>query len=336
MNDMRYYILTYGCQMNKADSERLAQKLEKRGYRPALKMNEADLIVVNMCSVRQQAVDRIFGINMKFTGIIKNNAKKVLTGCILRKDREKFAKVFDEIWDNKNYFNISPKCPKNKVVTAYVPISNGCNNLCTYCVVPKTRGKLRCRPAATILKEARNFAKAGAKEIWLLGQNVNDYHSGKTNFAKLIATIDRMPGNFKFFFTSPHPKNFSDELIETLGRCQKYGRYLNLPIQSGDDAILRAMNRNYRVQQYEELVRKIREKMPDINLSTDIIVGFPGETERQFQNTAKLFKRIKFDIAYVAKYSPRPSTAALQLKDGVSREEKKRREKFLKKLTKHG
>jgi tRNA-2-methylthio-N6-dimethylallyladenosine synthase len=289
-----------------------------------------------MCSVRQQAVDRIFGINMKFAGITKSNVKKVLTGCILRKDREKFAKVFDEIWDNKNYFNISPKCPKGKIITAYVPISNGCNNFCTYCVVPKTRGKLKCRSAATILKEVRSLAKAGAKEIWLLGQNVNDYRSGTANFTKLITAINQIPGNFKFFFTSPHPKNFSDELIKVLGKCKKYSRYLNLPVQSGDNVILKTMNRNYSVQQYEELVRKIRKEMPNINLSTDIIVGFPGETEKQFQNTAKLFKKIKFDIAYVAKYSPRPGTAALQLKDGVSREEKKRREKILKKLTKHG
>ena len=193
--------------------------------------------------------------------------------------------------------------------------------------------------------------KNGAKEIWLLGQNVNDYasrintnnsriftnkisanNSQVINFAKLVKMVNDIPGNFKFFFTSPHPKNFSDELIETLANCEKFGKVLNLPVQSGDNEILKKMNRNYTVEEYKNLVKKIREKIPDIKLSTDVIVGFPGETKKQFQNTVKLFKEIKFNWAYIAKYSPRSGTAASLMKDSVSLEEKKKREKILREL----
>jgi len=322
---MKYHILTYGCQINKADSERIAAGLEKRGYKAANSAKEADLVVVNMCSVRQSAVDRIFGIPMKLKELGSKPKKLVLTGCILRKDRKKFEKIFDEI----------KKMPQRDCPSALIPISNGCNNFCTYCVVPFTRGKLICRSHQEILKEVKKAVESGLREIWLLGQNVNDYKSKTVNFAGLIKTVNDIPGDFKFFFMSPHPKNFSDELINILSQCKKYGRYLNLPIQSGDDGILKRMNRNYTVGQYKSLVKKIRLKMPDINLSTDAIVGFPGETVKQFENTVKLFKTIGFDIAYVAKYSPRSGTAAFHLKDDISREEKNCRHKILIKLTKH-
>ena len=328
---MKYHLITYGCQMNKADSERIAANLEKRGYKPAASAKEADLVVVNMCSVRQSAVDRVFGMPMKLKGI---KAKKVLTGCILKKDRKKFKMLFDEIWDDQDLTVVTPKNQNQLLV--YVPISNGCNNFCAYCVVPFTRGCLICRSHEAILKEIKRLIEEGAKEIWLLGQNVNDYKSGKINFAKLVKMINDIPGEFKFFFMSPNPKNFSDELINTLAGCKKFSRYLNLPVQSGDDAILKKMKRNYTVGQYRDLVVKIRKKMPDINLSTDVIVGFPGETVKQFENTAKLFKKIKFDIAYVSQYSPRAGTVSFQMKDDISREEKKRRKEILTKLTKHG
>lgn len=318
----KYHIITYGCQMNKADSERIAATLEKRGYQPAANAKEADLIVVNMCSVRQSAVDRVFGMPMKLRGI---KAKKVLTGCILKKDIAKFSKIFDEI----------RKMPQRGCPSALIPISNGCNNFCAYCVVPYTRGHLICRPHQEIIKEIKSAVKKGLKEIWLLGQNVNDYSSGTVNFAELVKLVNDIPGNFKFFFMSPHPKNFSDELINTLAECKKFGRRLNLPVQSGDDAILKKMRRNYTVKQYKALVKKIRDKMPDINLSTDVIVGFPGETKKQFENTVKLFKIIGFDIAYISKYSPRTGTASFQMEDDVPREEKIRRKKVLSKLTKH-
>ena len=346
VNLMRYHIVTYGCQMNKSDSERIASVLENIGYQPTSKESEVDLIVVNMCSVRQSAVDRGFGVSQKIAKLKTQNSKlkTVLTGCILKKDKKKFREIFDSIWDMKNYFKIPPKC-QNKTL-AYVPISNGCNNACTYCVVPFTRGPLVCRDHKEILKEVKNVIQKrlnpirnaisnGAREIWLLGQNVNDYTSpsdSSINFPKLLQMVNDIPGNFSIRFISPNPKNFSDELIDVMAKSKKVAKFLNLPVQSGDDKILKKMNRPYTVLQYKNLVKKIRKKIPNINISTDVIVGFPGETKKQFENTKKLVEDINFDLAYISKYSPRPGTVASRLKDNVSVREKKRREKILREI----
>ncbi len=337
MSNMNYYIITYGCQMNKSDCERIASVLENRGYQPASNINEADLIVVNMCSVRQSAVDRVFGLISKFHELKTQNLKlkTILTGCILKSDRKKFAKDFDSILNINDLLKEQPKYQNN--FSAFIPISRGCNNGCSYCVVPFTRGRLVCRNHKEILKEVKDIVKKGFREIWLLGQNVNDYHSPsnpKINFAKLLKMVDDITGNFKLLFISPHPKNFSEELINALSECKKFGKCLNLPVQSGDNEILKAMNRPYTAEQYKNLVKKIRKKIPALNLSTDIIVGFPGETKRQFENTAKLLKEIKFDMAYIAQYSPRQGTAAFKLKDNVSCQEKKKRYKFLTEILK--
>ena len=329
---MKYRIITYGCQMNKSDSERIASFLEKIGYQPAQKESEADLILVNMCSVRQSAVDRVYGLFPKFEKLKTKNykLKTILTGCILKEDKAKFRKIFDEIWE---------KTPveKFRVPSKFIPISNGCNWNCAYCVVPFTRGKLVCRSHDEILEEVKAAVARGFKEIWLLGQNVNDYTS-PTNpvikFPELLKLVNDIPGDFQIRFTSPNPANFTDKLIDTIARCQKVAHYLHLPVQSGDDEILKKMRRPYTVEQYKDLVKKIRKKIPDINLSTDIIVGFPGETKKQFENTVKLMKEIKFDMAYIAKYSPRPGTAAFQMKDDVPWQEKKRRENILRALLK--
>lgn len=332
---MRYFIKTFGCEMNKADSERIAASLEKKGYKPTSKINEADLILVNMCSVRQSAVDRVYGLILKFEKLKKKNKnlKTILTGCILKKDKKKLKNEFDSIWNNKDYFNITPKYQSKTLV--YIPISNGCNNFCTYCVVPYTRGPLICYDHKKIQKEIKKAIKKEFKEIWLLGQNVNDYHSpvnSSVNFAKLLKMVNNIPGNFSIRFMSPNPKNFSDELIDVMANSKKVAKYLNLPVQSGDNEILKKMNRPYTISQYKNLVKKIRKKIPNINLSTDVIVGFPGETKKQFENTVKLFKEIKFNIAYISKYSPRPGTASFQIKDNVLIKEKKRREKCLRNL----
>lgn len=327
---MKYHIITFGCQMNKSDSERMATDLENKGYKNASKIETADLIVVNMCSVRQSAVDRVYGLLPKFK---KLKAKTVLTGCILKEDKNKFKKRFDTIWQMKDYFNLLPKCQSN--LRAFVPISNGCNNFCAYCVVPFTRGSLVCRSHQEILKEVQNLVKEGFKEIWLLGQNVNDYHSPTNhsiNFAKLLEMINHLQRDFLVRFMSPHPKNFTDELITVMAKSEKIAKYLNLPVQSGDNQILKKMRRSYTVKEYRDLVKKIRKKIPEINLSTDVIVGFPGETKKQFQNTVKLVKEIKFNIAYISKYSPRVNTVAFQMKNNVPLKEKKQREKTLRKI----
>ena len=357
---MQYRIITYGCQMNKSDSERIATVLENIGYQPVSKENEADLIVVNMCSVRQSAVDRVYGLIQKFKKLKaeKENFKTILTGCILKKDRPKFAKGFDQILRFKDLLKYQPKYQDKSV--AFVPISNGCNNFCSYCVVPFTRGTLICRDHNEILEEVKDVIKKGSKEVWLLGQNVNRYSSkSKTknqkpsfhlwkrggrrerssfrpskiiNFAKLLKMINAIPGNFLIRFMSPHPTDFSEELIDVMANSEKVAKYLNLPVQSGDNEILKKMNRPYTVEQYKSLVKKIRKKIPNINLSTDVIVGFPGETKKQFENTVKLFKEIKFNIAYFAKYSPRSDTLAWQMKDDVPLAEKKKREKILREI----
>ncbi len=339
---MKYHIITYGCQMNKSDSERIAAVLENKGYQPASNVNEADLIVVNMCSVRQSAVDRVYGLAPKFQKLREKSAsrrtklKTVLTGCILKKDRGKFKEIFDSIWNINDYRDIPPKYQTN--FRAFIPISNGCNNFCTYCVVPFTRGPLVCRNHNEILKESKNVIQKGFKEIWLLGQNVNDYHSptdSSINFPKLLKMVNAISGNFWIHFTSPNPKDFSNELIEIMAKSEKVAKYLNLPVQSGDNEILKKMKRPYTVEQYKDLVKKIRKIIPEINLSTDVIVGFPEETKKQFENTVKLFKEIKFNMAYIAKYSPRPGTAAFQMKDDVPLKEKKRRWEILNNVLLH-
>lgn len=319
--------------MNRSDSERIAATLEKTGYKSAQEIDGADLIVVNMCSVRQSAVDRVYGLYPKLKKLKSKNEKlkTILTGCILKKDRNKLAKGFDLILDiTEKYPKIKPKYSNN--FSAFVSIMTGCNNFCAYCVVPYVRGREISRPAKEIICEIENLIKRGYKEVWLLGQNVNSYSD--IPFPQLLRKVNKIPGKFWIRFTSSHPKDFSDELIKTMADCQKVTEYLNLPIQAGDDKILRKMNRPYTIVQYKKLVKKIRKKIPNIALSTDVIVGFPGETKKQFENTVNLFKEIKFDMAYIAKYSPRAGTAAAELKDNVPPKEKNRREKILTEILK--
>jgi len=349
----KYHIIIFGCQMNTSDAERIASVLENLGYKKTEDLNSADLITVVMCSVRKSAVDRVYGLIEKFKKL-KNKPKKILTGCILEKDKKNFAKFFNYIISikeikniphilkenehyifnsnilddyNCDYLNIRPKHFFKK--TAYVPIMTGCNNFCSYCVVPHTRGREISRLAKDIIYEVKNLVKNKTKEIWLLGQNVNSYKSDKINFPKLLKKVNDIEGNFILNFTTSHPKDFSDELIKTMVKCKKLSMDLNLPIQSGDNEILKKMNRPYTVEQYKNLVKKIKKALPNIRLSTDIIVGFPGETKKQFNNTAKTIKEIGYGVAFINKYSPREGTVALKLKDNVSWEEKKRREKIL-------
>jgi tRNA-2-methylthio-N6-dimethylallyladenosine synthase len=265
-----------------------------------------------------------------------------------------------------DYLEITPKYVNR--YTAYIPIMTGCDNFCAYCVVPAARGREYSRPAEDILKEAKGLIKKGYKEIILLGQNVNSYNSriranGKqigtnicshslsfvpdsrvVNFPLLLRLIEKIPGKFWITFLTSHPKDMSDELIRTIAESKKICEYVSLPAQAGDDDVLRRMNRKYTIEHYKNLVKKIRrayDSRPHLestrgetsnSLSTDIIVGFPGETRKQFENTAKLLRELKFDMAYIAQYSPRPETAAWQMKDSVSKKEKSRREKVLTKI----
>ena len=354
---MKYHIITFGCQMNISDSERIAGLLEKNNYSPAINANEADLIVVVMCSIRQTAVDRVFGQINNFKKLKQQNPKLkiILTGCVLESDFKKIQskKEYNYIlpvktlssWGKllrqKQYVNLPVKehntsidylkiLPRyNSKFSAFVPIVVGCNNFCSYCVVPYTRGPEISRPLPDIVKEVKNLVKAGYKEIWLIGENVNSYKHRQTNFSKLLKTIDKIPGNFWLRFTSSHPKDFSDELIDTIAQGNKLTKYISLPVQSGDDKILKRMNRPYTIKQYKDLIKKIKSKIPDAMLSTDVIVGFPGETKKQFRNTIKLFKEIKPDMAYVAQYSARKGTKAFEMEDNISKREKINRDKAI-------
>ena len=348
---MKYHIITFGCQMNISDSERATTILKKIGYKSSPEINGADLVLVNMCSVRQSAVDRVLGLEKKFQQAKKINPefKSILTGCFLKKDQKKFQKIFDEIINIKdigrltqimgkrlkntdNYLEIEATATQGP--SAFVPIMTGCDNFCAYCVVPHTRGREVSRPADEINFEIKKLIKTGFKEIWLLGHNVNSYNNGKTNFPKLLKMVNDIPGKFWIRFTSPHPKDFSNELINVMARSEKNTPYLNLPVQAGDDKVLKKMNRNYTVAQYKNLIKKIKKQIPDISLSTDIIVGFPGETKKQFENSVKLFEEIKYDMAYISKYSPRFGTAAAKMKDDTPIEEKNRRKMVLNEILK--
>lgn len=318
---MKYWIITYGCQANISDSERIEKFLSLKG-KPACSRKQADLVVINSCSVRQSAVSRVYGQIQLIRK--ESKAKVIVTGCLLEEDRKKidcFVTIEDLL---KKPFLIEPL--RKNSFSALIPIMTGCNNFCTYCAVPYTKGREKSRKTSEIMKEVKQVSSQGFKEIWLLGQNVNSY---QPSFSDLIKKVSLVPGNFWVRFTSSHPKDFSKETIKLMKNSEKITPYLNLPIQSGSNETLKRMNRPYTVEEYKKCAFWARKEVPDLFLSTDIIVGFPGETKKQFQETVKVFKEVKFDMAYISRYSPRPGTKAYSLLDNVPFHEKRRREEFL-------
>lgn len=319
--------------MNVSDSQRIASKIEKMGLKPASE-RDAQLIIVNACSVRQRAVDRIWG---KIKIWQPRKKKILLTGCVLPADRKKFAEkgIGYSNFQNKDFLKI---IPKRTSIVAYIPIMTGCDNFCSYCAVPYTRGHEKSRPIQDVILDVRRALRDKSKEILLLGQNVNSYQYG---FAKLLKKIDDLSGDFQFNFISSNPHDMTPEIIETFSQLKKWPRELHLPLQSGDDAILKKMNRKYSSSQYLKLIENLKfspkagMQITNLKLSTDIIVGFPGETKKQFHNTVKICKKVKFNKAYIAQYSPRPGTAAAKLKDNIPQIEKKRRWELLDELINH-
>jgi len=326
----KYHIITYGCQMNESDSERLAAKLENKDYKPTEKIKMADLIVINICSVRQSAIDRVYSRIKQLKSLkIKNlKLKIILTGCILEKDKKQFEKQVDEIWP---IINFKSEVKHKSIKCVFVSIMTGCNNFCSYCVVPYTRGREKSRPVDEIIKEVKKLIKDGYKEIILLGQNVNSYKFG---FPKLLQTISNLPGNFQIKFMTSHPKDMSDKLIKTIAENKKISKEIHLPVQSGDNNILKKMNRGYTVGDYKKLIKKIYKEIPEAIISTDVIVGFPGETKKQFENTVKLVKEIDFKQIYTARYSPRFGTTASKLENNVPDNEKIKRKRVILNLIK--
>lgn len=335
---MKYFIKTFGCQMNVADSQRLAGALESRGMTPANSVERADQVVINTCMVRQSAENRIYGLvrnlesqnpkpKIVLTGCMVGMAARDKSGKILRSLRKKLPGVDEFLPIEEVGFDNAPlRTDKDH---AWVPISNGCDNFCSYCVVPYTRGREVSRPFEEILSECRELKSQGCKKITLLGQNVNSYAAGFPHLLEEAANL----GFEEVDFISSNPWDFSDELIEVIARNPAITRTIHLPVQSGDDEILEKMNRSYSAKDYLELIKKIREKVSGVKFTTDIIVGFCGETEEQFQNTVRLCEKVDFEKAYIAMYSPRPLAASARLfADEVSHAEKKRRWRILERL----
>lgn len=332
--------------MNKSDSERIAGWYESRGWELAKEIKKADEVVINTCSVRESAENRVFGL-LNNLNKLPRGSKIILTGCMLRYPvrwlRNKLPKV-DEFRKIHEFYGAKPIIEKGTY--AWVPIIEGCNNFCAYCVVPTARGREVSRPFEEIICEVEELVRRGYKEITLLGQNVNSYgkdlpkerisvlipeYKVRTPFAILLKKLNQIGGLEKISFVTSNPWDLNDEIIESMS-LPKIDRYLHLAVQSGDDEILRRMNRKYTAKQFTELVKKIRKKIPGIKIGTDIIVGFPGETEEQFQQTVNLCKKVGFEKAYIAMYSPRWGTAAYKLRDNVPYFRKKGRWRILDEL----
>ena len=358
---LTFHIFVIGCQMNKSDGERIQGYLSSFGLTEVASPEEADLVILVTCGVRQSAEDRIFGLIPNWRAH-KPGLKIVLTGCLaLRADvREKLSEQIDlwlpiydlpalgaglglaepakiDSYNSLSYLGIEPHY--ESAVSAFVPIGNGCNNFCSYCVVPYARGREVYRPHAEIVEEVKNLVQRGYKEITLIAQNVNSYHSADAggqglDFADLFALVDAVPGEWWLRFSTSHPKDMSDKLIETVAHGRHACQYFHFAVQSGDNEILRRMNRRYTAEHYLGLVKKIRAVSPEALMSTDVIVGYPGETEEQFERTIRLMEEAQFDMVYISQYSPRPGTVSAKETDDVPQAEKQRREFVLNELLK--
>lgn len=367
----RYYIGTIGCQMNVADSQRLASELENLGYQPTDQAEAADVIVLNTCVVRQRVEDKVYGRLESLSHLKERKPEAVigLMGCLVGvknpsplQRRFPFVDVFMPPSEPKllleflktrefdltaqqlerqelkrryqlqdNEF-ILPINEVGKLVSAYVPIIYGCNHVCTFCIIPYRRGRERSSPMGEIVAEVRSLAIQGVKEVTLLGQIVDRYGYDVlegSDLADLLRAIHDIEGVIRIRFLTSHPSYMTDKLLDTVAELPKVCEHIEVPIQAGDDNVLLRMKRGYTVDDYRALIARIREKIPGVSIATDIIVGFPSETEEQFMNTYDLLKELKFDVVHVAKFSPRPNTVAARWPDDVSPEEKARRRKLL-------
>ena len=348
----RYHIWTIGCQMNKAESERLASFLEQRGYRAAVRAESADIIVLNSCVVREHAENRVINKlhTIKPLKKLHPNLTLAVTGCLVDSNTEEMKKDFPHVdyffkpgdfpsWLNEtecSVFNMGQTLPRHPSTSVYVPIIQGCDQFCSYCIVPYRRGREKSHPLAEIVCEVRELVRRGVKEIILLGQNVDAYGhdlSENSDLAGLLGELNTVDDLVRLRFLTNHPKDMNAGLIDAVARLDKVCEQINLPVQSGSNTLLKVMGRGYTVERYRELIAELRQKMPGVTLSTDVIVGFPSESEEQFRQTEDLLADLKFDTVHVAAYSIRPGTiAARELKDDVPPEEKKRRLKVIEQL----
>ncbi|MHB8895754.1 MAG: tRNA (N6-isopentenyl adenosine(37)-C2)-methylthiotransferase MiaB [Candidatus Geothermincolia bacterium] len=350
-----YFVRTFGCQMNTHDSEHIAGVLESSGFTPAASQDEADIIIFNTCCVRQSAEDRVWG-NLGRASSAGSRHKVVgVAGCMAQKHG---AEIFSRAPGCNLVFGMealarlpglietaseSRVCdvgearasridhlPSSRGASAqaWVPVSHGCNNNCSYCVVPLVRGSERSRPADEVVSEVEGLATEGVVEIVLLGQNVNSYGrdlTQGTNFAQLLRRVAGVPGMKRVKFETSHPRDLTDDILKVMETVDEVCEYLHLPVQSGSDRILEAMNRRYGRDYYIELAERARALVPGLTLTTDIIVGFPGETPGDFEDTLDLVERVRFDAAFMFLYSSREGTPAARLPGAVPDEEKHRR-----------
>ena len=347
-----YNIITYGCQMNEHDSENIAGILEAMGYEHEEDAFRADVVVINTCSVRENADKRFFGVLGQFKKVRKNNPDFVLCVCgcmpqqprIVEKINRQFSWVdivfgtqniaeFPELLEKRiktgrkqrSIIDNNPVIDENEMKPkrmyrhkALVNITYGCNNFCTYCIVPYTRGREKSRVLNEVVREIECLAADGVKEVMLLGQNVDSYRDPSGHdFADLIHAVNGIEGIERIRFMTSHPKDISDKMIDCFRTCDKLCHNIHLPLQSGSDIVLKRMNRHYDTERYLAIVDKLRTACPDITISTDIIVGFPGETEEDFEGTLDMARRVRYDSAFTFIYSPREGTPAAKFKDQI-------------------
>jgi tRNA-2-methylthio-N6-dimethylallyladenosine synthase len=383
---MKYHLVTLGCQMNKSDSERTRTVIEGMGYIWTDREDEANMLGVLACSVRQKSIDKVYSRISKWNRWKQDrNLITFVSGCMLPADKEKFLKLFDLVFTMDELPELNAMVRQYGIVTpaslqtaseddkiqisetspdpntalplkplkhpaeirhfwkvtphyssgfeAFIPIQNGCDKFCTFCAVPYTRGREVSRSSAEILKEVRELVDRGYKSITLLGQNVNSYgldrRGDEIPFHKLLEKIGEfgeLSGkDFWVYFTSPHPRDMSADVIDVMALFDCLAKQVHLPVQSGDDRLLIRMNRNHNMDRYRNIIKTIRKKLPDATLFTDIIVGFTGETDSQFENTRKIMEEFRFNMAYIAMYSPRPGATSSRWEDDIPRDVKKER-----------
>ena len=346
----KLFIDTLGCQMNKSDTEKMFGLLSHFGYESTENENEADLLIVNTCAIRQLSTDKAYSRLGNWKKLKKDKKKEgkdikyAICGCVAQLEGEALLKKFptlDLVFGTRNIpqlpellkrikeericaindFPITEneyRIERTKSTNAWLTIMEGCNNFCSYCVVPYTRGRERSRTIEAILKEAKDILSKGFKEITLLGQNVDSYGKNLddgTNFAKLLKELDNLEGEFRIRFTSSYPTDITDEVIDVVKNSKHICECFHIPMQSGNDRILREMNRRYNVKQYCEIANKIRKEIPDVAITSDFIAGFPSETEDEFQDTIKAIEELELDYSNTAAYSPRPITKAGKMVD---------------------
>ena len=348
-----FFIETYGCQMNVADSELISGMLIKEGLKPSDDIENADIIFVNTCAIREHAEDKVHS-RLGFYNKLKKDKPEIIIGvlgCMAQnlKDSilqnktyvdivlgpDSYRKIIDLIQNRKKeklrsidtnlsryevYSDILPS--RNKGINAWIPIMRGCDKFCTFCIVPFTRGRERSRSLDSILNEVIDAVDSGYKEITLLGQNVNSYKFENIGFHDLLESIAQIKGLKRIRYTSPHPQDMSEEVINVMNDYENICNYVHLPLQSGSNRILERMNRTYSRERFIDLYHSIKEKLKNVGVSTDIIVGFPGESDQDFQDTISLMEEVKFDSAFTFKYSSRPGTKAANYNDNIDEVEK--------------